>query len=253
MLVEWNNGWEMPVPLLDHFHPPLSLERPWDGFQSAWASAIVTQLNRDVLPPDYFAVPQVTVGVRIESDVATFKQPTTVDAGNGAVATQVWAPPRPVLSAAVDFVGLQSIEVHILQQLGGPTLRGVIELVSPSNKDRASHRQAFAVKCAAYLQKGIGLIILDAVTERRANLHAQLIDVLQQASTIAWQSSTELYAVAYRAVPWSEGDRLDVWPEVLSVGSTLPTMPLWLDVDLCVPVRFEEIYRATCVSLRIER
>jgi hypothetical protein len=31
----------------------------------------------------------------------------------------------------------------------------------------------------------------------------------------------------------------------------LPTMPLWLTLDLCVPLHFDESYLATCRSLRI--
>jgi hypothetical protein len=239
------------MPLLDHFHPPLSLDRPWEALHSAWATMIVRHLNRDLLPPDYFALPQVTVGVRIESDVVTFRGPHAAGEGNGAVATKVWSPPRPALSAEVDFVGLQSIEVQILQQMGGAKLRGVIELVSPANKDRDSHRQAFAVKCAAYLQQGIGVIVVDVVTDRKANLHAQLMDVLQHPPGLEWQSPTDLSAIAYRAVPWNDGDRLDIWPEVLTIGRPLPPLPLWLDMDLCPAVPLEESYLATCELLRI--
>ena len=43
-------------------------------------------------------------------------------------------------------------------------LVAVVELVSPSNKDRPESRRAFAAKTAAYLQRGVGLIILDIVT-----------------------------------------------------------------------------------------
>jgi hypothetical protein len=238
------------MPLLDPFHPPLSLQRPWEGIHSTWTATIATQLNRGILPPDYFAMPQITVGVRVEADVTAWKQPVS-GGGNGPVATQVWAPPRPALSAAVDFVNVQSFEVQILQQMGGPKLRTVVELISPANKDRPGHRLAFAIKCAAYLQKGISLVVVDVVTERKANLHAQLAEVLPQANSLAWQSPTDLYAVTYRAVPWSEGDRMDVWPEVLTLGAELPTMPLWLDEELCIPLRLEESYATTCDSLRI--
>ena len=31
----------------------------------------------------------------------------------------------------------------------------------------------------------------------------------------------------------------------------LPIMPLWLSLDLCVPLRLEDSYTATCRSLRI--
>lgn len=237
------------MPLLDHFHAPLSLQRPWEGIHSAWAAALAAQLNRDLLPPDYFAMPQVTVGVRVESDVGTFR--SSAPAGNGALATAIWAPPAPPLSAQVDFVGLQTIQVQILQEMGGAKLRGVIELVSPANKDRASHRRAFVIKCASYLQQGIGLVVVDVVTERKANLHAQLLEVLQ-VETLTWQSATGLYAVAYRAAPWSDGDRLDVWPEELSIGQVLPQLPLWIAEDFSIPVPLEESYTTTLDSLRIQ-
>ena len=44
---------------------------------------------------------------------------------------------------------------------------------------------------------------------------------------------------------------MEVWPERLAVGAALPTLPLWLDVDVCLPLRLEDSYMATCESLRI--
>ena len=62
---------------------------------------------------------------------------------------------------------------------------------------------------------------------------------------------TGLSAVAYRAVTLRKRPRVEVWPEPLTLGQPLPGMPLWLTLDLCVPVRLEESYLATCRSLRI--
>jgi hypothetical protein len=44
---------------------------------------------------------------------------------------------------------------------------------------------------------------------------------------------------------------LEVWPEALALGAALPTLPLWLDVDLCLPLRLEESYTATLRWLRM--
>jgi hypothetical protein len=239
------------MPLLDHFHVPLSVERPWEGVHSAWASAIAARLNEDQLPPEYFAMPLVTVGGRVEVDVGTFQSEPAASPGNGAVATAVWAPPRPLLTAAVDFLDPDSYEVQVMQQLGGPKLRAAIELVSPSNKDRPAHRQAFAVKCAAYLQRGVSVIVVDIVTERSANLHAELAQTLGQADTLAWRSESDLYAVAYRTARSADAGRIEAWPEILAVGQALPTLPLWLEEGLCLPLKLEECYRAACASLRI--
>ena len=42
-----------------------------------------------------------------------------------------------------------------------------------------------------------------------------------------------------------------VWTEPLTLGVPLPTLPLWLNVELCVPLGLEESYAAACVALRI--
>lgn len=239
------------MPLLDHFHPPLSIERPWEGIHSAWAATMATRLNDDQLPPDYFAMPLVTVGGRVEVDVGTFQTQEHVGATNGGIVTAVWAPPKPSLSTSIEIIETDSYEVQILQNQGGPKLRAAIELISPANKDRPGHRQAFAVKCAAHLQRGVSVVVIDIVTERQANLHADLIRVLGCESELAWRSASDLYAVAYRAARTAESGRVDVWPELLGIGKPLPTLPLWLAEDLCLPLLLEDSYRATCSSLRI--
>jgi hypothetical protein len=48
------------MPLLDHFHPPVSQRRSWEGFHGLWAAALVEKLNQDVLAEEYFADMQVT-------------------------------------------------------------------------------------------------------------------------------------------------------------------------------------------------
>jgi hypothetical protein len=235
------------MPLLDHFHPPLHGPRRWEGFHHAWATYVAAQLNQDILPPEYYAESEISVGPELEIDVAT-KELT--DAGNGG--TAVWSPARPKISAKVDFAHLDSYEIRVYQDLGGAELRAAIELVSPSNKDREGSRRTFAAKCAGYLQHGIGVVIVDVVTARSANLHAELFDVLDVKTRRAtWQSPTSLYAVAYRAVTVRKKPRVEAWPERLALGERLPVMPLWLSLDLCVPVRLEESYRTTCRSLRI--
>ena len=95
------------------------------------------------------------------------------------------------------------------------------------------------------------MIIVDVVTERAANLHAALADILRLAHPLAWCSPSQLYAVAYRPTQATDAQRLEVWPEALTVGAALPTMPLWLSEVLCLPLTLEKSYQATCAALRI--
>jgi hypothetical protein len=134
------------MPLLEHFHPPLSVTHPWKAVHSAWANAITNQLNEE-LPEGYYAIPEVPLGDQIEIDVASIERAGNGTAAGSTVGTTVWALLRPRLTAPVDFSRVQGVEVHVFQDAGGPQLRGAIELVSPANKDRPRSRLTFAAKC----------------------------------------------------------------------------------------------------------
>jgi Protein of unknown function (DUF4058) len=234
------------MPLLDHFHPPLLGHRHWEGFHGWWAAAIAGNLNEHFLPAEYFAEFQVTLGTRVEVDVATF----TEDDGSErqhpedaatAVQTRVWAPPTPV--AVFPAVFPDDFEVHVFNNMAGPSLVAAIELVSPRNKDRAEARQAFAAKCAAYLQRGIGLIVVDIVTSRHANLHDELVTLLGQVNTLAFPTPTPLYATAYRPAHRQDRNEIDLWREPLAVGQPLPTLPLAVRGLGCLPIDLEATYQ----------
>ncbi|MBI3406777.1 MAG: DUF4058 family protein [Planctomycetes bacterium] len=237
------------MPLLDHFHPPLSRRRHWDSFHGAWAEALARQLNESLLPENLFAEARVNVGGRVEMDVSTFEEgPSSETDQNGGVA--VWAPPRPVATAPLDFSNLDTFEVQVINDEEGPKVVAAIELVSPANKDRASHRRMFAVKCASYLQEDIGLMVIDVVTERHGNLHASLLELLQIAAPTPAQGPKDLYVAAYRTVGAKERS-LEIWTQPLTIGSPLPTMPLWLGREQSIPLDLESTYLAACASRRI--
>ena len=133
---------------------------------------------------------------------------------------------------------------------GGAKLVAAVELVSPANKDRESHRRAFAAKCAGYLAQGVGLVVVDVVTTRQANLHALVMGLLGQTTT-GLPGDADLYAVAYRPIVRDEAELIEVWPEPLAVGRPLPTLPLSLSAELCVPIDLEATYTAACGRRRL--
>jgi hypothetical protein len=220
------------------------------GVHSTWATTIAAQLNDRLLPSDYFAIPNTKLG-GVEVDVGTLREGGALSATEDSNSAAVWAPPAPSLTAIIDFNDLDIFEVQVLQDLGGPQLRAAIELISPANKDRPSSRHAFAVKCASYLQSGASVIVVDIVTDRSANLHAEILQVLNWVNGSIWQSPSNLYVAGYRTTPWNTQQQFQAWLEPLAIGDPLPTLALWLDLDLYVPLRLEESYVATCSALRI--
>jgi len=97
-----------------------------------------------------------------------------------------------------------------------------VELVSPGNKDRPDTRRAFAAKCASYLQMGIGLVIIDVVTERSGNMHDELVELLRQADQFSFPTPADLYTAAYRPRRRTSGDQIDIWTFGLELGQPLP-------------------------------
>ncbi|HEV3255889.1 MAG TPA: DUF4058 family protein [Gemmataceae bacterium] len=238
------------MPLLDHFRPPLSQRRHWDSFHGAWAEAIAINLNQSLLPERFVAEARVKLGGQVEIDVGTFAEKgTTPSPQPGGVA--LWAPPKPVATSPLDFQDPDLFEVQVLSEDEGPRLVAAIELVSPANKDRPANRRMFAVKCASYLHSGVSVIIVDVVTERAGNLHAELLELLQVQFSTPGQAVHDLYATVHRTVPASQGLQLESWVHPLTLGGSLPTLPLWLEADLCLPLDLEATYHAACVARRI--
>lgn len=227
------------MPLLDHFHPPLSERRHWHSFYNSWATYLSSQLN-SLLPAGYFAEANVQYGVEI--DVATFEE------AGASVPAHSWVPPLPHISAPLELSGAV-VEVGIFSRSGGPALAGAIERVSPANKGRAAHRDALVSKCATYLRAGVGLVLVDVVTDRTADLHRELLVRLGVADPGA---GSALFGAAYRPVERNGAAVLDIWREPIAVGHPLPTLPLWLRGGLCLPVELEASYTRTCVEQRVQ-
>ncbi len=233
------------MPLLDHFHPPLLGHRHWEGFHNRWAAALSDALN-ETLPPEYFAEFQVTLGARVEVDVATLTENGAAEAsgpedgGGTAVQTRLWAPPAP--AAVMPAIFPDDFEVQVFSGLAGPVLVAALELVSPGNKDRAEARRAFAAKVAAYLQRGIGVVVVDVVTSRHANLHDELMALLGHGQPFPFPAPTPLYATAYRPARRQQRNEIDLWREPLALGQPLPTLPLAVRGLGCLAVDLEGTY-----------
>ncbi len=242
------------MPLLDHFHPPMTERRGWEGFHGLWAAAMVEKLNSDVLDEEYYADMQVHIGSAVEVDIATLAERQGQSGGPGGatatLAAPAWSPPATKLVLPTLFP--DDIEVQVFATTSGATLVAAIELVSPANKDRPETRQAFAAKCVSYLTRGIGLIVVDVVTNRLANLHNDVIAMLGHGTPFLLDSSVTIYAAAYRPSRQVSGDQIQIWPEALAVGRALPVLPLALRNANTVPLDLEETYSAARSRSRLK-
>src|SRR5262249_32030623 len=103
----------------------------------------------------------------------------------------------------------------------------------------------------SYLAQGIGLIVVDVVTEYRANLHDELVELAGQGEEFQFPAATPVYTTAYRPRRVESGDSLEMWIHELAVGEPLPTMPLALRNAVTVPVELEAAYEEVRIDSRI--
>ncbi len=243
------------MPLRDHFRPPLDTIASWEGFHGQWPAVMVQQLRKQ-LPPGYVAEPRVHSGSQVEIDVAAFEKVdgpplSGMAEGSGAVATAVWAPAQPSLTVETTFPDYDEYEVRIFDARRGRHLVAAIELVSPANKDRPEHRNVFIAKCAALLQKGVAVSIVDPVTVRHVNLYCELLALIGHADPTLGDPPPPLYAASCRWTRQGKRTILQAWSHVLTLGAPLPTLPLWLGTELVVPLNLEQSYEQACRDLWI--
>jgi hypothetical protein len=204
-----------------------------------------SDLNRH-LPANFFA--ELNVQFDIEIDVATFEERNGTAVREVSALESAWTPPPAALTLPMALV-TPIVEITVFNSAEGPILAGAIELVSPANKDRPEKRNAFISKCQAYLQQGVGLVVVDVVTERRISLHNELMTALGGAQETFM--AAPLYAVAYRPLKREEEGQLALWWETLEIGRALPTLPLFVRGGPCLPVDLEGTYQRTCEEMRV--
>lgn len=102
------------------------------------------------------------------------------------------------------------------------------------------------------LQRNVCVSLVDVVTIRNFNLYAELLEFIGGSDPAVEREATCLYAATMRC--WKRPSRrslLENWFYPMHVGQPLPTLPVWLDVDLKIDLDLESSYEETCRFLRI--
>src|SRR5439155_7816887 len=98
----------------------------------------------------------------------------------------------------IDLVDQYEYEVLVYDQSRGRHLVAAVEIVSPANKDRPENRRAFVTKCAALLQQGVCVSMVDLVTTRQFNLYTDLLALHDRSDPAFASNPPSIYAVTCR-------------------------------------------------------
>ena len=247
------------MPLRDHFRPPVEKRHSWDELHGGWPMMIVLNLLPQ-LPEGFIAAPGIHLGTAFDIDVSAYEQEEPVEApmpggrdgGGLAVAVATHAPPQPTLTLETELPDQDEYEVRIYDDRHGWRLVAAIELISPSNKDRPESRRIFVGKVAALLQRNVCVSLVDVVTIRHFNLYAEVLEFIGAGDPAVGSKPPGLYASTMRGRKRPRRrSLLETWFYPMHLGQPLPTLPIWLDVDLCINLDLESSYEQTCRALRI--
>ncbi len=117
----------------------------------------------------------------------------------------------------------------------------VIEIISPGNKRSPGAIRTFAEKASQKLRGGIHLLVIDPFppTPRDPQGIAKLIWDELDSSDFVLPTDRPLTVASYMG-----GASQEAFIEPVSVGSTLPEMPLFLTTDIYVPLPLEATYQS---------
>jgi Protein of unknown function (DUF4058) len=247
------------VPLRDHFHSPLDDIRSWDELHGMLPAVIVQQLTK-TLPQPYYAAPGVYLG-RYEVDIGTFEtSPITSSALNedpssasgGRLGMLTYSPPLPTSILEPRLIGQDVYEVRIYDSKRSRRLVAAIEIVSPSNKDRPDSRAGFVHKATELLMQDVSVSILDIVTGSSFSLYQELLQSTDAIEVLQHEEFSPIYAVTMRMRIEKTRKLMDSWHYPLNIGSSLPTLPIWLDSQVAIGLDLESAYEEACQVLRIQ-
>jgi Protein of unknown function (DUF4058) len=134
-------------------------------FHLVWTAALRNALNEGLLPQGFYALAEQHAGRLIPDLLALHASPEPAqpawsppDTGGIAVAE---APPRVQRKQIMEPAALARRRSLAIRHVSGQRLIALIDIVSPANKDRASHVAELVDKAVYALERGVHLLLVD--------------------------------------------------------------------------------------------
>lgn len=210
---------------------------------TAWITHLSESLNDGLLPEGYYALAEQQARSAIP-DVLTLATPRedSTQAPRGAVAVAE-APPKVSLKMQLDEATHYRLARRTLaiRHTSGHRLIALLEIISPGNKDRPKSVEEFVDKAVSALDHHLHLLIVDLFPPGSHDPHGMHGAIWEALGNQIYEPPTgkPLTLAAYAAVRLTEA-----FIEPISVGATLPDMPLFLEPGFYVNVPLEATYQA---------
>ncbi len=226
----------------------------WHNFHLSWIAEFKRVLNHRVLPDGYYAQVEKPDG-GYTPDVLTFEAGPNAgeleadpaddaNLGGAAGGTATLAEPQSRLrltAAAADWFAGRRRPLGIRSE-SGDRLVALLELTSPSNKDRPSSVQKFVGKVEDAIVSGVHVALIDLFPPRRADGPGGLIGAASEACGFEDYDPPSEKPLCVASIVAADPRRL--YAEPLAVGDALPDLPIFLTPGRWVPVPLASTYAA---------
>jgi hypothetical protein len=215
-------------------------------FHTGWLTHLKEALNEGILPEDYYAQAEQRAGQTLP-DVLTLhagdEEPGSSEFdGNGTTAVAVAeTPPRVQLTMAMDDVEILRLKQKtlVIRHASDHHVVALVEIVSPSNKDREKHVEEFVDKAWSAVKQEIHFVLLDL-------LPPGPYDPVGMHGRVWYDIGGEKYEPPERKpltlASYNACTMPVAYVEPTAVGDELIPMPLFLDPRWYVNLPLKETY-----------
>ena len=210
-------------------------------FHNGWIIHLSESLNSGLLPEGYYAMSEQHAGQIIPDVLTLQREEWEPDARphSGALAV-VEAPPGTKITQSLENEASYSLRQKTLaiRETGSDRLVAIIEIVSPSNKDRSQSVDDLTAKLHSALKARVHVLLLDLIPPGPHDPHG-IHGALCEAYGLEYEQPVDepLTMSAYVA-----DRRPTAYVEPVAVKQSLIDMPLFVDVDWYVPAPLESTY-----------
>jgi hypothetical protein len=213
----------------------------WHDFHSVWIGQLRNELNDGRLPEGYYALTEQHAGKYI-ADILTLRiHPESPSRQRSGAIALAQTPPKVRRKLSLATSAAARRKTLAIRHTSDHRLVALIEIVSPANKDRKEHVEAFVNKLADALDHSVHVLLVDLFPpgpHDRRGMHGALSERLGD-------EPEELpHGEPLTLATYVANGAVDAYLEHLAVGQPLLSMPLFLDPDYYIEVPLESTYAA---------
>lgn len=214
-------------------------------FHGTWIVHIAEALNEGILPPGYYAMTEQHAG-QITPDVLTLREHNghgrSVDPGGGVALAVAEAPPRPRFHIDTEETDAYCLLQRTLtiRHASNHELVAILEIDSPSNKDRPGRVEDFVRKIISAFDKKIHVLLLDLLPpgpHDPLGMHGAVSQVFNIPYKPPPDQPLTMAAYAVDRHP-------EAYVEPVAVGESLMDMPLFVEMEWYINTPLERTYAA---------